>query len=777
MLPLNTVAAAILAWVSYTHTHTKQPPQTRTPMAQKTTFPTTHFACETRTHGGILLAVSIAIIAFLSAFYIQPIQSTEFTRSDLWLQLADVLLGLEEPATAHSAESGFKFIPQRFPHVLQAITLFAAAWLYGSTAVRFCLNRNNLTHVENFVLAMGAGLAILSLITLATGLAGWLSTPALFAPLSVSLATRLLRLKQPQTTPQPQSNSHPHSWIRFSVVFVLVPYTVYLLWGAITPQTDFDVREYHLQGPKEWFQQGRISCLRHNVYTSFPFLSEMLCLAGMIVAGDWRTGALTGQLLLASFQPLSAAAVFAVARRWLGTAPAWIALLIHLTTPWTLRVSLIAYTEGALTFYLIASVLLNLKLQNATTSSLKPLPLLFSGFLAGSAMACKYTGLVLVILPLAASWLFHLGQLRKADCLPNSKAILRAGAVFIAGILLATGPWLARNWYDTGNPVYPLGYSLFNSADWNDPLDIRWKAAHSPTEHSLARIPQHILDAALYNTWTSPLLFGLALPAAPLLWRRLPQIRPILAFAAWGFFSWWAFTHRIDRFWIPVIPLLAVASASLWLLGCHSAWRNFLLAVCALATLWNLRFCTTPQVGFHAGLMDLNAATQLVIRSDIALLNQQLPRTAKVLMVGEAEVFDAQFPLLYNTVFDDSTFESLAALPDKSPPGSRKPLRPTAEFLALCRQQQITHILVNWSEILRYRLPGSYGYSEFVQPARFNELVTAHVLQTPTVLIRRNFNSLTPTEQQEILRWDAGNTLVDSGEFHAVLLYSISNNQ
>ena len=746
-------------------------------MSPRLTSPAAKFTGNANTGSVTLLALAAAICAFLAAFYIQPIQSTEYTRYDLWLQMADTLLGLEQPTAVNSAPSGFEFIPQRLPYVLQAFAILAVAWVHGSTTVRLCLHQSKFSPVEKFVLAMGAGLAILSLTTLVAGLAGQISVAALCFPLVISLVGRLPKPPIHPATPQQQTQSRAPAWLSFSALVVIIPYTIYLLWGAITPQTDFDVREYHLQGPKEWFQNGRIFCLQHNVYTSFPFLSEMLCLAGMIIADDWRTGAFTGQLVLAAFQPLSAAAVFAVARRWLGTTPAWIALIIHLTAPWTLRISLIAYTEGALTFYLIASVLLNLELQKETATSLRPLPLVFSGFLAGSAMACKYTGLVLVIAPIAVLWLFHLGKLRKAGCLPKSKAILLAAAAFTSGILLAIGPWLARNWYDTGNPVYPLGYSLFDSADWNAPLDIRWKAAHSPTEHSLTRIPRHFLDAALYNTWTSPLLFGLALPAAPLLWRRLPQIRPILAFAAWGFFSWWAFTHRIDRFWIPVIPLLAVASSGLWLLDSHSAWRNFLLTICALATLWNLRFCTTSQVGFHAGLMDLDAATQLVIRSDIAILNQQLPSTAKVLMVGEAEVFDAQFPLLYNTVFDDSIFEAIAALPDKYPPGSPKPLRPTSEVLALCHQQQITHIFVNWSEILRYRVPGSYGYSEFVQPARFNELVAARVLQSPTILLRRGLNSLSPTEQQEIHRWDGGNSLVEGDQFHAVLLYTISGSR
>ncbi|MEY3459441.1 MAG: hypothetical protein RL215_2598, partial [Planctomycetota bacterium] len=744
-------------------------------------------------HPLLLGTVATAVLAFLTAFFQHPIQSTAFNRSDLWIQLADTLLGIEQPPGTNQppAPAGAHFIPQRLPLILHASALLLAASLHGAAITRLCLTQLPLTTLEYFVLTLGSGLSILSLTTLLTGLAGWINPAALLAPLTLPLLALLRKSKSPPRTvpPLPQNTNETQPtdqrinpdartlrWLKPAAITVLLPFTLYLLWGALTPQTDFDVREYHLQGPKEWFLQGRITCLPHNVYTSFPFLSEMLSLAGMIAASDWRSGALTGQLLLATFQPLTAAAVFAIARRSLGILPAWLALVIYLTTPWTLRISLIAYSEGALAFYLTASILLALAIRSQTLNPLPVRPLLLSGFLAASAMASKYTGLVIVVTPIATLWLLRLWQLRHAPLNNHSNQHTRplpAAAAFTVGILVAVGPWLLRNWHDTGNPVYPLAWSIFGSSDWNAPLDARWKAAHSAPEHALTKIPQHILDAALRNTWTSPLLFGLAIPAAPFLWQRKPQLRPLLAIAAWILFTWWALTHRIDRFWIPAIPLLSIASASLWLLSPHRAWKTFLITACTLATTWNIRFCTTPLVGFHCGLMDLNAATQLVTRSDIALLNQQLPPHAKVLMVGEAEVFDARFQLLYNTVFDDNLFETLAAQPNHSPPGSPKPLRPASQFLDLCHRQQITHVLVNWSEILRYRLPGSYGYSEFVQPATFNQLVAQQALLAPVTLSSRSWDALSPAEQSEVLSWDAGQSLLHNQQFHSILLYTL----
>ena len=77
-----------------------------------------------------------------------------------------------------------------------------------------------------------------------------------------------------------------------------------MILGSMLPATDFDVLEYHLEGPKDYYQAGRISYLPHNVYTNMPFGVEMLHLLGMQVMADWWWGALAGQLLVALFTPL-----------------------------------------------------------------------------------------------------------------------------------------------------------------------------------------------------------------------------------------------------------------------------------------------------------------------------------------------------------------------------------------------------------------------------------------------------------------------------------------
>ena len=91
-----------------------------------------------------------------------------------------------------------------------------------------------------------------------------------------------------------------------------------------------------------------------------------------------------------------------------------------------------------------------------------------------------------------------------------------------------------------------------------------------------------------------------------------------------------------------------------------------------------------------------------------------------MLLVGEARVFQARFPVLYSTCFDSCRLEELLA--DKSRAGR----------LAALRAAGVAYVLVHWGELERYRTPGNYGYSEFVtRPQLHAELVRQPALLRP----------------------------------------------
>src|SRR5262249_33818612 len=160
--------------------------------------------------------------------------------------------------------------------------------------------------------------------------------------------------------------------------------------------------EYHLQGPKEYYQAGRIAFLPHNVYTSMPFGVEMLHLLGMEVLDDWWAGALAGQLLISAFAPASAALIALSALRWGSPRAARVAALVYLTPPWIYRLGVLPYVEGPLCYYHAALVWAGARAWCEAAPGLKARLWGLSGLLAGGAMACKYPGLVSAVVPFGA---------------------------------------------------------------------------------------------------------------------------------------------------------------------------------------------------------------------------------------------------------------------------------------------------------------------------------------------------------------------------------------
>jgi len=217
---------------------------------------------------------------------------------------------------------------------------------------------------------------------------------------------------------------------------------------------------------------------------------------------------------------------------------------------------------------------------------------------------------------------------------------------------------------------------------------------------------------------------------APLAFLRRGTRRTALlvaGFAAYLFATWWLLTHRLDRFWLPMLPPLAILAG----LGAdwspRLGWRLVRNLIIAIALLTSLVYCSTALCGLNEWTGSLT-----VLRSDVprrlnkplATIDRELPPGARILLVGQAAVFHMNRQILYNTVFNPEIIESLAS--GKSP----------EEFRAELKRRGITHIYVDWKEIRRHRDPAGYGFTDFVTSERFALWVKAGALSPPTAVDR-----------------------------------------
>lgn len=749
-----------------------------------------------RQHGArsqALLVIAIAwVVGFSIWFYSFGMPNHDgITRHLLWANLPFTLLDLiDPPVERNKPDWSWLFLLERLPYLAVAALIWTGAWGIGSLALRIAKVR--LRGCENLFFSMCVGLSLVSLTVLALGLCGLMSSWILAGIFLVTAAIKLVLRKRTAQSGKPTAvtQSTPGfgklDWV---LLVCMMLFVVGQLIGSMTPQNDFDVIEYHLGGPKEWFQLGQIQRLPHNVYTNFPFLCEMILLAGMVIYGDWQWGALGGQAALAIFAPLTALGLFAAGHRWFSRRVGLIAALVYLSSPWTYRITIIAYAESALACYLFAALFAFLLLRHALQDSAKEdqgnvwsLTLL-TGMLAGSGMACKYTGLVSVVIPIIGLLLFASWNYIKAQPLPRTTRLLCAFAI---GLGLTIGPWLLKNFVMTGNPVYPLGVRIFGGIDRDPEIDTKWRNGHAAKSYPswqarMADLPIKVQDVVAKNDWHSGLMFAFA-PLSLLLLRlvsrrnstavesddnqRASIIRITWLYVGWQFATWWLLTHHIDRFYVPmfsVVALLAGVGACWWesLPSSQAAatqpwpWSVTISLTIGAAILFNANLMQTGICGFNAGRLHLRAAGDIAISSTTPRLRWMhdswkvgdLPSDLKVLYAGEAALFHACYPYLYNTVFDHSILERICVKP-----GSITfELKPAEEIQAELRRLGITHVDVCWSEILRYREPGSYGYTDFVTPERFVELQKLGVLGPPLSLPEwANRIPLSPSRTQQI---------------------------
>jgi hypothetical protein len=613
-------------------------------------------------------------------------------------------------------------LPQRLPVLLAAAAIAAAAVALGQLVIRALGLRQALEPRERLPLAYVLGASGLGVATLLIGRLGWLGPWPIRIGLAVPIAIEVAwgwgsraRARDPANDDDDAPASTKHSGPRCSLVsFGLIagPFLLVMALGAMLPTVDYDAIEYHLQGPKEYYQAGRIAFLPHNVYTNMPFGVEMLHLLGMEVLDDWWWGALVGQLLVAGFAPASAAFLALTAGRWGSPRAAWFAAMIYLTTPWIYRLAELPYVEGPLCAYHAALIWALGRAWTCPSPEERRLHVRLwgvVGLLAGGAMACKYPALVSAVLPFGV---LALG----ASVRQRSFRLVLAYAAGWGAIMT---PWLARNVIDTGNPVYPLAYRVFGGRDWDAAREAQWANAHGPRPITAAALADSVLDVAGRSDWHSPLFAALA----PLSLLRRDSRR--LAWLLWGyvvylFLTWWLLTHRLDRFWLPLVPALAILAG----LGADWTrardWSILLWGLFSVATVLNFAFVSTALTGLNEWTGDLRALRTRVpelTNPPLARLDAILPADARVLLVGQAAVFHLNHPVVYNTVFNRETFEVLAR--------GRTPAEVRRELHA----QGITHVYVDWFEIERYRSPGNYGFTPFVTPEVFTRLVAAGVLE------------------------------------------------
>jgi hypothetical protein len=677
---------------------------------------------------GVLLLVALALGVYLVAFHFWPLSG--HTGTPMLLRRGHVFVSLflgDETVASWFAGASWHSLAQRGEILSYAAIILLAATAIGWLMLLGLRLADSLTRLETLVYSSGVGLNVVSLATLLSGLAGMMERWVFLCVAGVAIVSAGILFWRRQA-PVMRPGADTAGALRDELVidrrwlWLAAPFVAAILLGAMLPPIDFDVREYHLQAPKEFFQNGRITFLAHNVYANMPLGAEMLSLAGMIACDDWWTGALVGKTLIASYAPLTAGLLLAAGRRWATPTVGIIAALAYISIPWMALVAMQGLVDGVVAFYLFAALHAALAWRDCARGGESPAPwLMLAGFMSGAAVSVKYPAVVFSVLPIGLGIGYESARAaigRRAGNRKSGWSGLVAPLIFLGAAGVACGPWLLKNAVLAGNPTYPLLYEWFGGATRSEAKNHQWTRVHSPPNYDLSDFARRAAGITFTSDWLSPIVIPLAVLSG-MRWRRMALVRTLWIYFGYVIVCWWLFTHRIDRFWIPALPLAALAAGigAAWT-SVHP-WRLTLAGFLGLGLLANFSVITSGILGDNRFLADLDTLRNEVEASDPwhRYLNEHAAEVERVLLVGDAQPFDLNVPVEYNTVFDDCVFELLAR--EKSADEIREALF----------DRGISHVYVAWGEVGRYRSPGNYGFTKFVDPALFEALVRAGALE------------------------------------------------
>ena len=686
-----------------------------------------------------IYASLIFAACFVAYFFLFVMAKTaDGTRFGLYLYFADNL-SIYTTFWTGSA-SGTIAVFDRWPILFGLSFHLLIAFGIGNLCLRLLGIQKVMDRLEVTFLSIGIGLSLISTTTFVLGCLQLYSFKqfCVFPVLIAGLAG--LSWRNPEDF-HGESNDAETTGIRSGIHWswyllgtVVIPFAIFILMGSMIPAWEYDVREYHLQVPKEWFRAGGVSYMSHNVYGNMPLGTEMHALFAMLYSfgeRDWWWGAVIGKTVSGCFSILNATILFSIGKRLSGSFAGVGAAVLYLTTPWTTQNSIIGYNESAMGCYLLLSVFLLILLftrswglqksgqdrgKNVNEKSNFGL-LLLLGLMIGSAVAAKYTAVVFVALPAFVLFIAIRLLWQKERIAVVGKQLLIIGV----GAFVTCGPWLSKNAVLIGNPIYPLAESVFPSSRSVEQNE-QWKRAHSISGKQITSAQlQNSMSSLLFgNSWLSPLLIP-CLALGCLQAARIRSILLLIGFLIFAFTVWWLATHRLERFLLPVYPIACLLGGIGINWSKHKVWLATIALIMLIGSSCNLLIATSRVVGdvrILAPLKTLDVGSKSATDYNdelVAPLSHLSPAMvwlnenhadSKVLFLGECRPFYAEFDVIYNTCFNEcETWKRFRG-------------RSSNEIQAVFQSEGIDFLLVNWSELNRLR--STYGYNVNSTPGVFD---------------------------------------------------------
>ncbi len=390
----------------------------------------------------------------------------------------------------------------------------------------------------------------------------------------------------------------------FLLALLTVVLVAVLMLMASVPPVSRDALIHHLAIPKLIIEGKGWIPLPDMVFSWYPSNLEVLYSIALFLGND----------ILANFIHLGfALACSALIYLWISQESkplhGLIGALFFLSLPVVVQISPIAYVDMGLVFFSTAALYFITQWNHNVSKKSR---LIWAAIFCGLAMGTKYNGFICLFLLM--TYLFmRIGK-------KNGFSIaLKYCALFVFLSIFISSPWWIRNYFYTGNPVYPLFDSVISPGPPDPtgsiqakvpPFLIRKLVYHESLLQIIA-VPLRIFfqgeegNPALFDGRLNPLLFFLPLIALFIIKRDniLWHENLFLFYFAWGYIIFaFLLTDMRVRYIAPSIPPLIILSVR-GIIALENLWKKISskLNKVSLVSMMQKGICTVA-VGLFLGL-------------------------------------------------------------------------------------------------------------------------------------------------------------------------------
>lgn len=462
--------------------------------------------------------------------------------------------------------------------------------------------------------------------------------------------------------------------------------TAFLL--TFTPEIGRDALSYHLAVPKKYLVNHGIFFIPGNIYANFPLHTELIFLVGLFLQGDILAKTINFAVFI---HILFGMWVHAQARSRVNEFP-FLSLLIFSMIPSVFVASQMAYIDLFVVLYIYCAMILYLRwLDNEKKSEWLLLIAVFTGL----AMASKYTALIIpVIGSFGLLWAYRTHK--------YAYPAFRTLFTYLTISFLVASPYYIKNWYLTGNPLYPFFYGVFGGRGWDaeqarlfDSLLIEYMGmGRRLVDYFLLpwNVSMHAqFDSIRFDGIIGP-LFLLMLPF--LFWKgSLDRTGKIFAFFCLTLFLFWSFSSQQIRYLFPVFPLLALIIGQLATYYQNIKIVSFIILVLISGALILNGYHIVKhlvKIQPHKYLFGLEKRKEFLNRSLSSYsmydyINTNLPSYSKIMLVYMRNyTYFCERDCYSDSVFESYTLQKM--LSQASSPET---------FHAALKEQGFSHILIN----------------------------------------------------------------------------------